>query len=82
MLGVTGHPDGPWTTQQGRRLVMDLGERAARLRFLARDRAGQFTASFARLWRTARYVDVVVEGIAPPRDRLVVPEVSALPVSD
>ncbi len=46
LLGTTTNPDGRWTTQQIRNLVMDFGDRVTRFRFLVRDRAGQFTASF------------------------------------
>ncbi len=46
ILGVTANPDGAWTVQQIRNLLMDLGDRAADFSFLVRDRAGQFTADF------------------------------------
>jgi putative transposase len=46
VLGVTANPDGAWTVQQARNLLMDLEERAAGFRFLVRDRAGQFTGAF------------------------------------
>ncbi|HTQ91958.1 MAG TPA: hypothetical protein VMK84_20935, partial [Streptosporangiaceae bacterium] len=46
LAGITAHPDGAWTTQAARNLLMDLGQRMATVKFLIRDRAGQFTGSF------------------------------------
>ena len=46
LVGITAHPDGAWTTQAARNFLMDLGQRTASVKFLIRDRAGQFTDSF------------------------------------
>jgi putative transposase len=63
ILGVTANPDGPWTTQQIRNLLMNLGDRAADFRFLVRDRAGHFTGSFDALLAGAGIEAVKI----PPR---------------
>jgi putative transposase len=33
VLGVSAHPDGAWTVQRARNLLMDLAEGATRFRF-------------------------------------------------
>jgi putative transposase len=62
-LGVTANPDGRWTVQQIRNLLMDLGDRAVDFRFLVRDRAGQFTVSFDAVLASAGIEAVKI----PPR---------------
>ena len=61
-MGTTTNPDGRWTTQQIRNLVMDLDDCATQFRFLVRDRAGQFTASFDTVLAD---VGIRVVGIPP-----------------
>jgi transposase InsO family protein len=48
---VTTHPTGAWTVQQARNVVMDLGERIARLRFVNHDRDPLFTSAFREIFK-------------------------------
>jgi putative transposase len=63
IVGTTANPDGPWTAQQARNLVADLGERTQDFRFLIRDRAGQFTTAFDHVFTDAAIRVVKI----PPR---------------
>ena len=66
ILGVTANPDGPWTTQQIRNLLMDLGDRAAGFRYLVRDRAWQFTEAFDAVLADAGIKAVKIPLRSPP----------------
>ena len=56
LAGITANPDGAWTTQAARNFLMDLGPLATSVKFLIRDRAGQFTSCFDAVF-TARHQD-------------------------
>jgi putative transposase len=66
LAGITANPDGGWTTQAARNFLMDLGQRAASVRFLIRDRAGQFTGSFDAVF-TAEGIRILVSPPQAPR---------------
>lgn len=51
LAGITANPDGAWTTQAARSVMMDLGQRATPVKFLIRDRAGQFTDAFDAVFK-------------------------------
>ncbi|MFI6738925.1 integrase core domain-containing protein [Nonomuraea sp. NPDC050451] len=63
ILGVTAYPTGAWTAQQTRNLLMGLGERVGRFKFLIRDRDGKFSRVFDRVFTSS---GVRILKIPPP----------------
>jgi putative transposase len=66
LLAVTPHPVGQWVAQQARNLLIQLGERVGRYRFLIRDRDTRFTAAFDAVF-AAEGIQVLRTPMRAPR---------------
>jgi hypothetical protein len=66
LLGATTNPSGQWVAQQARNLMLDLGERANRFRFLIRDRDAKYTAMFDTVFQ-AEAIEVLLTPPQAPR---------------
>ncbi|MGO9219373.1 MAG: integrase core domain-containing protein [Streptosporangiaceae bacterium] len=53
LAGITSNPGGAWTTQAARHFLMDPGQLTESVKFLIRDRAGQFTSSSGAVFTAA-----------------------------
>jgi putative transposase len=68
LAGVTANPDGRWTAQQARNLVMRLDDEGIRPRFLVRDRDSKFTRVFDEVFRSEG-VRVIKAPVRAPKAR-------------
>ncbi len=66
LAGITANPDGAWTRQAAHNFLMDLGQRVTSVKFLIRDRAGQFTRSFDAVF-TAEGIRILASPPQAPR---------------
>ena len=64
--GVTANPTGEWTAQQARNLALTLGQRFTDIKFLARDRGSNFTASFDAVFQ-ATSATILRTAVQAPR---------------
>jgi transposase InsO family protein len=65
LAGVSANPDGAWVAQQARNLLLVLGERGRRLRFLVHDRDAKFCLAFDDVFRSEG-VEVLLTPVQAP----------------
>jgi putative transposase len=65
LAGVTANPNSGWVTQQARNLLVVLGERERRLRFVLHDRDAKFSRAFDDVFRSDG-IEVLITPVQAP----------------